>query len=463
MTRVLGRFVSFEMALLGLCELALSFLVVYAMLNAPGVAPVLIGHATLASPYTVANDTAGLAVLLSCTVVLTGAAIGLYRPEVCMESRRLLINTAVAGLLAFPAVVLVSGSFNVGLSRYAILWLTKVMFVWLACIVTSRLIFRRVMRERWFVRRILVLGSDTRLGRIRSLTNSGRGRLFEPVFVDGSLLGEPPTPLALRRRRIWGIVIAGQSTAGDDTAIPVRRLLDCKLRGVPVFDEAGFSEQQLGRIDLDSVHTDWLLFADGFANGRVASTIRRGVDLLVSFALLLLTLPIMLFTAAIIRLESAGPVLYRQTRVGLHGVPFTLLKFRSMTIDAEEAGQPRWATQQDPRVTRIGSFIRQMRIDELPQLLNVLRGEMSLVGPRPERPMFVEELAKVIPFYTERTYVKPGITGWAQVNLPYGASIEDARQKLSYDLYYVKNRSLLLDQFILMATIRVILFREGAR
>ncbi|HTI79177.1 MAG TPA: exopolysaccharide biosynthesis polyprenyl glycosylphosphotransferase [Acetobacteraceae bacterium] len=463
MTRVLGRFVSLEMALLGLCELALSFLVVYAMLNAPGVVPVLIGHASLASPFTVANDTAGLAALLSCTVVLTGAAIGLYRPEVCIERRRLLINTAVAGLLAFPAVVVVSGSFNVGLSRYAILWLTKVMFAWLACIVTSRLIFNRVMRERWFVRRILVLGSGPHLGRIRRLTNSGRGRLFEPVFVDGSLLGEPPTPVTLRRRRIWGIVIAGQSEADNGAAIPVRRLLDCKLRGVPIFDEAGFSEQQLGRIDLDSVHIDWLLFADGFASGRIASTTRRGVDLLVSLALLLLTLPIILLTAALIRLESAGPVLYRQTRVGLHGEPFTLLKFRSMTIDAEEAGQPRWATQQDPRMTRIGSFIRPMRIDELPQLLNVLRGEMSLVGPRPERPMFVEELAKVIPFYTERSYVKPGITGWAQVNLPYGASIEDARQKLSYDLYYVKNRSLLLDQFILMATIRVILFREGAR
>ena len=467
MTRVLGRFVSLEMALLALCELALSFLVVYAMLNAPGVVPVLFGHVNLASPLTVANDTAGLAALLSGTVVLTAAAIGLYRPEVCIERQRLLINTTAAGLLAFPAVLAVSGSFNVGLSRYAILWLTKVMLAWLACIVTSRLIFNRVMRERWFIRRILVLGSGPRLARIRGLTNFGRGRLFEPVFVDRdadrSLLDEPPTPATLRRRRIWGIVIAGQSVADESTAIPIRRLLDCKLRGVPVFDEAGFSEQQLGRIDLDSVHTDWLLFADGFASGRIANATRRGVDLLVSLALLLLTLPLMLLTAALIRLESAGPVLYRQTRIGLHGQPFTLLKFRSMTIDAEEAGNPLWATQQDPRVTRIGSFIRPMRIDELPQLLNVLRGEMSLVGPRPERPMFVEQLAKAIPFYTERSYVKPGITGWAQVNFPYGASIEDARQKLSYDLYYVKNRSLLLDQFILMATIRVILFREGAR
>lgn len=467
MTRVLGRFVSLEMALLGLCELALSFLVIFAMLNAPGVVPVLFGHERMTPPAAVAQGTASLAILLSCTVVLTAAAIGLYRPEICIERRRLLINTGVAGLLAFPAVLVVSGSFNVGLSPYAILWLTKVLFAWLACMVASRVIFNRVMRERWFVRRILVLGSGPYIARVKRLINSGRGQLFEPIFADHGVgrqfLDEPPTPATLRRQRIWGIVIAGGLDEDDAETIPVRRLLDCKLRGVPVFDEAGFSEQHLGRIDLDSVRTDWLLLADGFSSGRIAGAVRRSLDIVVSLALLLLTLPLMLITAALIRLDSAGPVLHRQTRVGLHGEPFTLLKFRSMTVNAEEAGKPRWALQQDPRVTRVGSFIRPMRIDELPQLLNVLRGEMSLVGPRPERPMFVEELTKVIPFYRERGYVKPGITGWAQVNFPYGASVEDARQKLSYDLYYVKNRSLLLDLFILTSTIRVILFREGAR
>lgn len=467
MTRVLGRFVSLEMALLGLCELALSFLVIYAMLNAPGVVPVLLGHSSFATPDAVARETADLAVLLACTVVLTAAAIGLYRPEICIERRRLLMNTIVAGVLAFPAVLVVSSSSNIGLSRYAVLWLTKVLFAWLVCMVASRLIFSRVMRERWFVRRVLVLGSGPRLARIRQLTSSGRGRLFEPVFAAPSPrvgeFGEAPSPATLRLQRIWGIVVAGERDEIDPAPVPLQQLLDYKLRGVPVFDEAGFSEQQLGRIDLDNVGADWLLFAEGFANGRIAKAVKRASDILVSLVLLLLTLPLMLLTALLIRLESAGPVLYRQTRVGLHGKPFTLLKFRSMAMDAEEAGKPRWATKQDPRITRVGSFIRPMRIDELPQLINVLRGEMSLVGPRPERPMFVEELARVIPFYRERSYVKPGITGWAQVNFPYGASVEDARQKLSYDLYYVKNRSLLLDLFILLATIRVILFREGAR
>lgn len=467
MTWLLGRFVSLEMALLGLCELALSFLVIFAMLNAPGVVPMLLGHSSLATPDAVARDTANLAALLACTVVLTAAAIGLYRPEICIERRRLLMNTAVAGLLAFPAVLLVSGTFNVGLSRYAILWLTKVLFAWLVCMVASRLIFNRVMRERWFVRRVLVLGSGSRLTRIRHLTSFGRGRLFEPVFATNEegarLLGEVPSLAALRQQRIWGIMITGECAGAEPSDVPVRRLLDCKLRGVPIFDEAGFSEQQLGRIDLDNVQTDRLLFAEGFANGRISNATKRGLDILVSLILLLLTLPLMLLAALLIRLESRGPILYRQTRVGLHGKPFTLLKFRSMATNAEEAGKPRWAIQQDPRITRVGNFIRPMRIDELPQLLNVLSGEMSLVGPRPERPMFVEELARVIPFYQDRSYVKPGITGWAQVNFPYGASVEDARQKLSYDLYYVKNRSLLLDLFILLATIRVILFREGAR
>ena len=187
------------------------------------------------------------------------------------------------------------------------------------------------------------------------------------------------------------------------------------------------------------------------------------MDLAVSLSLLVLTLPVMLVTALLIKLDSPGPVLYRQKRLGLHGEPFTLRKFRSMRIDAEASGDPRWAQQQDPRVTRVGRFIRAMRIDELPQLINVLLGEMSMIGPRPERPHFVEQLARVIPLYRERSYVKPGITGWAQVNYPYGASVEDAREKLAYDLYYVKNRSLLLDVLILFSTVRVILFREGAR
>jgi lipopolysaccharide/colanic/teichoic acid biosynthesis glycosyltransferase len=173
-------------------------------------------------------------------------------------------------------------------------------------------------------------------------------------------------------------------------------------------------------------------------------------------------MPLLVVTALAVRLESPGPVIYRQVRAGLHARPFTLLKFRSMRSDAE-AGVPVWAARNDPRVTAVGRVIRMLRIDELPQLVNVLRGEMSLIGPRPERPVFVEQLARAIPFYADRCRIKPGITGWAQVNLPYGASIEDARQKLAYDLYYLRHRSVALDVITLLATVRVVLLRQGAR
>ena len=252
--------------------------------------------------------------------------------------------------------------------------------------------------------------------------------------------------------------------AGDQPEGAIQTtLLDQKLRGVPVYNDVSFQEQHLGRIALEGVDANWLLFSDGFRNGGLSRAVKRASDLAVSLALMIVTLPLVLVTAILIKLDSPGPVLYRQERTGLHGKPFTLFKFRSMSTDAEVAGQPQWAQKRDPRVTRIGAFIRASRIDELPQLLNVLSGEMSMIGPRPERPVFVRQLAEVIPLYNHRAYVKPGLTGWAQVNFPYGASIEDAREKLAYDLYYVKNRGILLDVVILFSTVRVILFREGAR
>jgi exopolysaccharide biosynthesis polyprenyl glycosylphosphotransferase len=190
---------------------------------------------------------------------------------------------------------------------------------------------------------------------------------------------------------------------------------------------------------------------------------KRGFDIATSLALLLLTLPVLLLASLLVVLESPGPILYRQQRVGLGGRPFVLLKLRSMRADAEKDGAPRWAQTRDPRVTKVGRLIRRTRIDELPQLWNVLQGDMSFVGPRPERPAFVDDFCQQIPFYAERHCVKPGITGWAQTNYPYGASLEDARNKLSYDLYYAKNHGLFLDLIILLQTIRVILWADGSR
>ena len=219
MTRVLGRFVTLEMAVLGVCELTLSFLVIYAMLAAPGAVPVLANATRIDGSPSISPDCAILAAVLAVTIVVTAAAIGLYRPEICVERRRLLLNTSVAGILAFPAVLIVSGSFNIGLSRYTVLWLTKVLIMWLICILASRFVFNSVMRDRWFVRRILVIGSVPRALHLRQLATAGRGRLFETIFSPsdnaGGLSDMPLSPEALRRQRIWGIVIVGEPSAAD--------------------------------------------------------------------------------------------------------------------------------------------------------------------------------------------------------------------------------------------------------
>ncbi|MEF9996501.1 MAG: TIGR03013 family PEP-CTERM/XrtA system glycosyltransferase [Burkholderiaceae bacterium] len=243
--------------------------------------------------------------------------------------------------------------------------------------------------------------------------------------------------------------------------LPMDDLLECRVRGVPVTDLAVFYERTRGEVPIESLKASHLIYGDGFAQDMGRRVVKRSFDFLASAALFTVAFPIMTLAAAVIRLESPGPVIYRQERVGRGGRVFTCLKFRSMGIDAERNG-PVWAAKADARVTRVGRFIRKTRIDELPQLWNVLRGEMSFVGPRPERPVFVEQLREQIPFYDVRHSVKPGLTGWAQVRYAYGASVEDACRKLQFDLYYVKNNSLFLDVLILLETVRVVLFREGA-
>ncbi len=257
------------------------------------------------------------------------------------------------------------------------------------------------------------------------------------------------------------IVVALSERRGG--AMPMRELLDCKLQGVRVMDIATHFERTLGQIRLESVSAGWLIFGDGFGSGWVRSIVKRAFDIVCSAVLLLLTLPVMLVTAILIVLESGFPVLYFQERVGLNGRLFNVVKFRSMRSDAEKDGQPRWASAKDDRVTKIGRVIRKLRIDELPQLFSVLGGTMSLVGPRPERPFFVDKLTEQIPYYAVRHSVKPGVTGWAQIRYQYGASVEDSAEKLQYDLYYVKNHSLFLDILILFETVGVVLMRKGAQ
>jgi sugar transferase (PEP-CTERM system associated) len=256
------------------------------------------------------------------------------------------------------------------------------------------------------------------------------------------------------------IVVALTERRGG--SMPMRDLLDCKIRGIRVFDIATHFEKTLGQIRVDFVNAGWLIFGDGFNQGLARTAIKRAFDVVSASVLLLVSAPLMLLTAIAIRLESPGPILFRQQRVGLNGATFDVVKFRSMRVDAEGDGKPRWATKKDDRVTRIGKIIRLLRIDELPQLFNVFKGEMSIVGPRPERPFFVDELTRRIPYYAVRHSVKPGVTGWAQVRYHYGSSVEDAQQKLHYDLYYVKNHSLFLDLLILFETVAVVLTGRGA-
>lgn len=244
---------------------------------------------------------------------------------------------------------------------------------------------------------------------------------------------------------------------------PLETLLECKLKGVKIQEATEFYEQLTGKIVVQGLRPSWLIFSHGFRKSRLTRILKRVLDVIISSVMLILVAPLMAVVAILIRLESRGPVIFKQERVGEGGKLFDIYKFRSMTTDAEAKTGPVWAIDRDPRVTQAGRFIRKFRIDELPQLVNILKGDMSFVGPRPERPYFVEILKKEIPYYGVRLTVKPGLTGWAQVSYSYGSNKEDALEKLHYDLYYIKNLSLWLDVKVILKTVRVVLLGEGAK
>ncbi|MEM6585350.1 MAG: TIGR03013 family XrtA/PEP-CTERM system glycosyltransferase [Pseudomonadota bacterium] len=338
-------------------------------------------------------------------------------------------------------------------------------------LVFDRLLLNSFLGSASFRRRVLVLGAGDRAQRLREL-----GERPESGFaiVSYIAMSEPERVVeeAIPREAIHDlgrfvenlgvseVVLALQERRNS---LPLKDLLRIKTKGVHVNDFSSFLERETGRVDLDTVNPSWLIFSDGFSSGRMlSSAVKRVFDVTASIILLLLTFPIIALFAAIVKLDSNGPAFFKQKRVGLYGETFHLLKLRSMTTDAEKDGA-KWASENDPRVTRVGRFIRKVRIDELPQTWCVLMGQMSFVGPRPEVPQFVDDLQEEIQFYGERHMVKPGITGWAQINFPYGASIDDSRKKLEFDLYYAKNYTPFLDLVILLQTVRVILWPEGAR
>lgn len=406
----------------------------------------------------------------AAAVVLTSMiAVGVYGADALRSMRYAGARLLVAVSLGVMALIFID--FLIPGQTFWRSTLAYAMGLAIVFLMLNRLIVGGILGAHAFRRRVLVLGAGLRAQRLRELGTrpesgfsivgyiamSDMGKVVEEAISRSAIhdlnrfvenLGASEVVLALEERR---------------NAIPMKDLLRIKTAGVHVNDFSSFMERETGRVDLDTVNPSWLIFSDGFSSGRfVSSAVKRLFDITVSSILLLLTFPLILLFALLVKIDSRGPAFFRQTRVGLYGEPFELIKLRSMRIDAEKDGA-KWAQTNDPRVTRIGRFIRKVRIDELPQTWSVLKGEMSFVGPRPERPQFVEDLEDKLPFYAERHMVKPGITGWAQINFPYGASIEDARQKLEYDLYYAKNYTPFLDLLILLQTLRVVLWREGAR
>lgn len=403
-------------------------------------------------------------------VVLTAMiAVGVYGAEALRSLRfagaRLLVAVSLAIIgLALLDFMLPGSTFWRSTLLYA-------MVLSILLLVTNRVIVGGILGASAFRRRVLVLGAGPRAMRLKALSERP-GSGFAIVGFVGMNEGQVAVEQAIARGAIHDLSRFVADLGASEVvlaleerrnALPLKDLLRIKTAGVHVNDFSSFLERETGRVDLDTLNPSWLIFSDGFSSGRMLSSVaKRLFDVAASGLLLLLTFPLIALFALLVKLDSRGPAFFRQQRVGLYGEPFTLLKLRSMRVDAEANGA-RWAERDDPRITRLGRFIRKVRIDELPQVWTVLRGRMSFVGPRPEVPAFVEDLEDRLPYYAERHMVKPGITGWAQINYPYGASIEDARSKLEYDLYYAKNYTPFLDLLILLQTLRVVLWPEGAR
>lgn len=344
-----------------------------------------------------------------------------------------------------------------------------------ALVIIARRIFVMMVDTANLKRRVVIYGAGVRAKKLLEDLEPNRAGLGveivgcipstdDKVMVDPAiLLAEPTNWVAFAKQsQISEIVISPDERRRSTGAVfPLSQFLDCKLAGIASCDGLSFYERELGRVDISLLQPSWMLFSDGFKYSLRGGVTKRLFDIILTSLFLFILWPFMLLTALAVKLESPGSALYHQLRVGHNGKTFRIYKFRSMRQDAEKAGKAVWAQKNDARVTRVGAFIRNTRLDELPQLYNILTGQMSFVGPRPERPEFVSDLARQIPFYETRHKVKPGMMGWAQLKYPYGASVEDAKNKLQYDLYYTKNHSFLMDILIMIQTVEIILLGKG--
>jgi sugar transferase (PEP-CTERM system associated) len=336
-------------------------------------------------------------------------------------------------------------------------WTGGLTAAWLLSAILLRVLVQHIHRSGYFARRIVLVGMDSYARQLNDLPRWTHERCHFVAGPDADTLNSPTELATLVAREFASEVVV----AVGSKPLPWHVLAYCKMSGVRVTDYLDFYERESRRICIENLREDWIALSRGFYASKLP--LQRSIDFLLSVAGFVVTAPVLLFTALAIKLEDGGPIFYLQERIGLGGRPFVLIKFRSMREDAESDGTPAWAAERDTRITRVGRLIRMLRIDELPQLWNVLRGDMSIIGPRPERPYFVRQFSQLIPFYDYRHAVRPGITGWAQVSYHYGASLEDARRKLSYDLYYIKNRGMVLAWVILLKTIGVVARGQGAR
>ena len=464
--RFFGHYVHMPFAALLLAEAVVFFGAVYTG-----------AFVRLGSAYTPVTPQAGpfwvSAIIFAVGTILFYASLGLYTPRQRARVWGVMLRVGLAMMASFGVLAVVYYAIPALELGRGVIGLTIAVAAGLSFLI--RIIFRKLVNTQAMKKRVLVYGQSEQMEEFMRLRRRGDRAGFVLVGVVHAVgdlarpLGErvleaPHGLLELcREHNVDELVVALRDRR---QVLPIKDLLQCKLAGIPVVEFITFMERETGCIRLDMLNPSWMIFGTGFRRGAVRRFTASAVDFLASCVLVLVASPVILLTMLAIWLEdgrNGAPIFYRQERVGLQGRRFQLIKFRSMRPDAESNGEAQWARKNDPRVTRVGAFIRKTRIDELPQLMNVLQGNMSFVGPRPERPQFVAELEASIPFYAYRHSVKPGITGWAQLCYPYGASEEDARRKLQYDLYYVKNNNLLLDLTILLQTVEVVFMGRGAR
>jgi sugar transferase (PEP-CTERM system associated) len=464
--RLLDRPIAFQIALLTVTESLIFFGAPYAAASIWFSAPLAVADAKFEAlwPH-------GLSFSIAMTVGLLSTGLYSARQRAGFPGIFLRILASAAGSYVVLAVLFFSVPhlFMEG----GLLRLTVTIGV-LGC-TGVRTIASRFLDGPIFKRRVIVYGAGTRAASISRLRRRTDQRGFSIAgYIPGPAddVCVPPMQVLVpggdnllrlcREKKIDDIVVAMDDRRKQ---FPLEELLNCRLNGIAVLDLPSFFERETGKIRLDLLDPSWLIFSRGFNRGPVRRFSGRALAVLASLGLLALTWPVMLVIAIAIKIEDGhgAPIFYRQKRVGLEGREFDVLKFRSMRVDAEQDGRAKWAAKNDPRVTHVGDFARHLRLDELPQIFNVLKGDMNFVGPRPERPEFVRHLSEMVPFYPQRHFVKPGITGWAQLCYPYGSSEKDAAEKLQYDLYYVKNHNLLFDLSILLQTAEVVLWGKGAR